>query len=401
MRHASAARRTAPGIGLAAVATALSIISLVVIPVLSWRFVPATRAAEPPTLTTPYPAVVVAPGGRVSFDVDVATEQPERVDLDLTGVPAGWTASIHGGGFVVDGVQTSGGDPVTVRVDVGVPPTATGTSTILLEARARTGVARLALQVRAEAAAGGDVTLTTDFPSLRGPASSTFSFNLTISNQTAEDLTFSVNAQGGAGWEVAAKLTGQAQAASAIVKAGSTAGVTVSATPPANVAAGTYPIDVVATAGARRIPATLQVEITGSYRLGLSTPTGRLNGSGTAGQETRIPLVLKNSGTAPLANVKLSATAPSGWKVTFEPETIATLDADATADVTATVVPSGDAIAGDYVVTMRAAGDPSASSSAEIRFTVETSLAWAAVGIGLIAAVGLGLWWVFRRYGRR
>ncbi len=362
---------------------------------------PPAQAATTFSLTAPYPAVVVAPGATVSFDVTVTTPTAERVGLALSGVPSGWTATIHGGSFLVDAVQTNGTDPVSVRVDVGVPASATGSTKLTLTATAGADARQLPLEVRVEASAAGSVTLTTDFPSLKGPASQTFNFNLTLANKSAEDLTFAVNAQGPDGWTVSARLTGESQAASAVVKAGSASGVTVSATPPPDVAAGTFPIQVVATAGSQQIPGTLEVVVTGSYNLSLSTPDQRLNGHGEAGRSTDLALTLANDGTAAVTNVKLSPTTPSGWKVTFEPDTIDSLAAGATQDVTAHVVPSADAVAGDYVVTMRASGDQSAASSIDIRFTVETSLIWAAVGIALIAAVAGGVWWVFRVYGRR
>ena len=96
----------------------------------------------------------------------------------------------------------------------------------------------------------------------------------------------------------------------------------------------------------------------------------------------------------------LAATAPTGWTVTFEPETV---DVPASAEgvqVTAHLTPSADAIAGDYVTTFRASSDL-ANDSAEMRITIETSLLWGAVGVGLIALVLAGLWWTFRKYGRR
>lgn len=288
-----------------------------------------------------------------------------------------------------------------MRVDVTVPATATGNADLLLRATAAQGTRDLPLRIRVEASAAGDVTLTTDFPSLQAPAGQSASFNLTLSNQSAEDLTFAVNAQGPDGWTVTATLTGQSQAASAVVKAGATSGITVTAQSPAGTAAGSYPIQVVATAGARQIPGTLQVVVTGSYSLSMSTPDQRLNTSGTAGQSSDFVLTLTNGGTAPVTNVKLTSTPPTGWTVTFEPATVASIDAAGTQNVTAHIVPSGDAVAGDYVVTMTANGDQSTSATADIRFTVETSLQWAIIGIGLIVVVFLGMWWVFRRYGRR
>ena len=386
-----------PGRRIRLAATALAVAGLGLVLTLA----PATVAASTFSVTTPYPSVVVAPGAAVSFDVTVTTTAPERVGLALSGVPAGWTALIHGGGNVIDAVETGGSTPPSTRVDVTVPSSASGTATLILTATAAEGTRQLSLQVRVEASAAGDVTLTTDFPSLQGPASQTFDFNLTLSNQSAQDLTFAVNAQGPAGWTVEAKLTGQSQAASAVVKAGSSSGITVSAQPPDGVAAGTYPIQVVATAGSRQIPGTLQVVVTGSFSLAMSTPDQRLNGSGVAGQSSDLSLTLTNSGTAAVTNVKVDSTAPSGWKVTFDPATIASIDAGQTQTVTAHIVPSGDAVAGDYVVAFKANGDQSTGASVDIRFSVETSLEWAVVGIALIVVVVVGLWWVFRRFGRR
>ncbi len=362
-----------------------------------------TALAQDLTITTPYPAIVVAPGSDVSFDIEVKTSTPERVELALSGAPDTWNASLHGGGFVIDAVETNGTDPASVRVDLDVPADATGTTRMTLRGTIGSEVVALDLQVRVEADATGDLTLTTDFPSLRGPSSQTFNFNLTLKNDTAEDLTFSVNAQAPAGCTVTANLTGQSQAASAIVKAGSTSGVTVSATPPTAAAAGTYDIQVVAVAGERNITGALQVEVTGSYDLAVSTSDGRLNGRGAAGSTSPLVVTLDNAGTAAITNVKLTATAPTGWEVTFDPDTIASLEAGATAPTTvnAQVKPSGDAIAGDYTITITATGDQSTRDTMEIRYTVETNLLWGVIGVALIVAVAGGVWWVFQRYGRR
>jgi uncharacterized membrane protein len=69
--------------------------------------------------------------------------------------------------------------------------------------------------------------------------------------------------------------------------------------------------------------------------------------------------------------------------------------------VNAQVKPSGDAIAGDYTITITATGDQSTRDSMEIRYTVETNLLWGVIGVALIVAVAGGVWWVFQRYGRR
>ena len=185
---------------------------------------PAAFAAAALTVTTPYPSVVVAPGAHVTFNVSITTTGAQRVGLVLTGAPAAWKAGIHGGGFVVDATQTNGTDPATVRIDVDVPIDATGSTKMVLTGSTSAATVDLPLQITVDTQAAGDVTLKTDFPSLRGPSTQTFTFNLTLANGTSEDLTFSANAQGPTGWTITATLTGQSGAASAVVKAGSSSG---------------------------------------------------------------------------------------------------------------------------------------------------------------------------------
>ena len=86
--------------------------------------------------------------------------------------------------------------------------------------------------------------------------------------------------------------------------------------------------------------------------------------------------------------------------MTFEPEIIEQIAPGETAMVNARIVPSGEAVAGDYIVGVSAA-TPEVSGNVDLRVTVETSAAWGLVGVLLILAALGGLAWVFRRYGRR
>ena len=87
---------------------------------------PVTTAAAAITLTTPFPAIVVAPGSSPSFDVSITTANPGRVALSVGKVPTGWTAVMRGGGFTIDGVESPGGSAVTkVTLNVTVPADAT------------------------------------------------------------------------------------------------------------------------------------------------------------------------------------------------------------------------------------------------------------------------------------
>jgi uncharacterized membrane protein len=361
----------------------------------------ATSAADTITLSTPFPAVAVAPGATPGFDISITTGEPTRVGLVVGRVPDGWTAVLRGGGFTVDGVESDGTrTPTKVTLNVTVPANATGTHSLDVKGTTAGGASStLTVDIRVTPNAAGDVTLTTDTPQLKGASNTTFSFSLTLTNDTPDDLPFSVAASGPDGWVVTAQIGSQTQAASVVVKAGSTSAVTVSAKPSQGAAAGTYPILVDATSGSRSAKADLAVEVTGSYSLSLSTSDQRLNLNATAGNISDLTLTLTNTGTASVEGAAMTATAPTGWTVEFDPLTV-TVPAGQTVNVVAHVKPSGDAIAGDYVTTFKATA-PVATASTDIRITIETSLLWGIIGIGLIAIVLIGLLWVFRRYGRR
>ena len=362
---------------------------------------PAVAAAGSVTVTTPYPSIAVAPGSSASFDLTITSSVQGTVSLAVAGTPTGWKATIHGGGFVVQGVTAGPGKPGTARLDVDVPADTTVTSgNMRLEARLAGASAVLPITVLVNAGVAGDITLSTTTPTLTGASDTTFTFNLTLQNGTAQDQTVSAAATAPAGWTADAKLS-EAQAASTIVKAGSSTTITVTATPPTDAPAGHTDIGVTATAGTKTIPAKLGIDITGTYKLTLSTPGDLLSTHGSAGSAMRESLEVRNGGTGDLTGVTVTATPPSGWTITFDPVG-GKIDVAAgqTGTMTAIITPSGDAVAGDYPITLTAT-NPQATSTANIRFTVETSPIWALVGIGVIVLILAGLLYVFRTYGRR
>ena len=357
-------------------------------------------AADAITLTTPYPAITVSPGTTATFPISVETPDAARVELALAGVPASWKAELHGGGFVVGAVQTDGSKATEVRLDADIPADATGTTRITVTATSGGSTVSLPLDIKVEANAGGEVKVTPDYTALRGAANQSFTFNLAISNGKEEDLTYTATGEGPVGWAVDVTVTGQAQAVSGTVKAGGTGNAAVKVTPADNADAGTYQVAVVATVGGQQFPIELNLEITGSYAIQLSTPNQALSGRGSSGAATEQQFTITNTGTAPVTNVVMSATPPTNWDVTFTPETTDTIAPGAFVTVTAQITPSGAAIAGDYSLTFNARAKET-SDSADFRFTVESSLFGAVIGVALIVLAIGGLLWVFRRYGRR
>ena len=367
-------------------------------------FVPIVGAANGLEVTTQFPGVVVAPGNKVSFDLEVSSVRRADIDLTLAGVPTGWTASLLGGGFVVDSVAVGPGANGEVRLDVTVPAdAAAGSSTIRVQARGGGAEDTLPVSIRVNAEAAGTLTLTTNTPELTGASDKEFKFDLQLKNDTAQDVTVSASATGPSGWTIDTALVGATDAASTVVETGATQNISVTVTPAEGTAAETYPIQVTATAGERTVQADLAIAVTGTYSMTLSTPGDVLSSRGSAGSATTQEFEITNTGTAPLTNVVLEGDPPTGWEVTINPEGgLPSIEPNATGRMTATITPSGQAVAGDYVVNFTSkATENEAGETAQIRFTVETSPIWAIIGIGLIVLILGGLFYVFRTYGRR
>lgn len=377
-------------------AVALLSLTLALLPALA----PAALAVGTLTLTTPYPALTVSPDSRVSVDISVDTDDPARIDLALSGVPATWTASLFGGGYTVSAVQATGEDPTDVRLDVDVPADATGTTRIVVKGTGNGATAELAIDIKVEAQVGGEVKLTPDFLGLKGASDDSFTFNLTLRNGKAQDLTFTAVGTAPAGWTIDAKPTGQAQAVTSIVKAGNTSNIAVTVKAAAGAAAQTYPIVVNVNVGDEQFVQELAIEITGSFELSLSTPGGLLSARGASGGVTEQTLEITNSGTSALTKVEMTTTPPLNWTVEFDQPTIATIPAGQTVTVVAKITPSGNAIAGDYSIAINARA-AEANDRVEIRFTVETSIVNGLIAVLLIVGALVALWWVFKRYGRR
>ena len=362
---------------------------------------PSAQAISGLRLTTPYPAITTAPDTHVSFNLTVDANESGRVNLELTGVPDSWQATLLGGGTVVNAVLLDGNKAAEVRLDVTVPADATGTTRITVVASDNESRVELPLDILAQVDAGGSVSLTAETDAIRGNSDTTFTFNLQVHNDKAEDLTFTTTAQGDVGWDVDATPAGQTNAVSATVNAGSQAGITVTAHAPEDVEAGQYAILVTATVGGEQLQKELTVEVTGRYTIEVSTDTGVLSARGASGGATSVIFRITNTGTAPITNVALTSTPPGQWTVEFDPaDPIPTIAAGESSDVTARITPAGGAIAGDYNLTVRATAEE-ANATATIRFTVEAGILGAVIGAALIIAAFAGLWWVFRRYGRR
>ena len=95
-----------------------------------------------------------------------------------------------------------------------------------------------------------------------------------------------------------------------------------------------------------------------------------------------------------------AGSAPSGWKVSFEPKTVDRIAPNETKEVQALVTPAMKAVAGDYVTTVRA-NARGESAAQTFRIAVTTSTIWGIVGIALIGGALLVMIGAVVWFGRR
>jgi len=326
---------------------------------------------------------------------------PQVVNLRVDGRPAGWRTSFFGGGRTVNSVYVAPDSESIVSLRLtppqGVKP---GTYRFRMVAQGQGASASLAVEL----SSGGTVSasrlsLETELPTLRGPVSSAYRFRVTLRNDSDQDQIVNLDYSSQDRATVTFSTSGQ-QVTQVPVKAGEQRDLDTEVNLRPDTKAGSYDVVIKASAGGTTAETKLTAVVTGKPELTVSSSDGRLSGNATAGQPSPIKVVVENRGSAPAKNVEFSSSEPTGWGVKFEPNKIQEIAPLQKVEVTANVRPGGKAIAGDYMVTMRAnAGDT--SSSADFRVNVRTSNLWGIVAIALIAGALLVVSQVVSKYGRR
>jgi uncharacterized membrane protein len=164
---------------------------------------------------------------------------------------------------------------------------------------------------------------------------------------------------------------------------------------------GTYSTTFTASSGSITESIELKAIVKAKYSLTLTSSSGRLSTSATAGKDNHYYIELMNNSSEALKNITFSSTVPSDWVVTFVPDSIASLEAGVTQQVDAIFkMPGNKTIAGDYYATLRAMNSQ-VSESIEIRVTALTPSIWGWVGIIIVVLVIAGLAVLFMKLGRR
>ena len=355
-------------------------------------------------LTTDYPALQIRAGEATTLPLTVYNYglPPQRTAISIVDRPPDWKAEIDGGGKPVSATFVDHDGHSSLGLKLTVPADAkAGSYKLMLHADGEDAKSDLPIAINLVPPLAAKLTATPKFSVLKGSPKSPFSYNVAAKNESASDMLVKLDARAPDGFTTTFKEGyGSQELTSIPIKAGESKDLSVAIRTPPDIAAGAYPVIVSLAGDKAKADTRLTLDVSGQPTLALSGKDGRLSGEAVAGQEKSFALVVRNTGTATATGVKLAATPPSGWKVSFEPKEIASLPVDGEQKVSALVTPGPKALAGDYMVSMRASAN-GASDNARYRVTVTTSTLWGAAGIGVIGAALLVLVGAVGRFGRR
>jgi uncharacterized membrane protein len=358
-------------------------------------------------LTTAWPEMTIKPGETQSVSLSLRNEKlpPQRAAIEVLGVPEGWEWSLKGGGREVSAAIVSPDSTERLTLELSPPEDASTDGEHAIEVRARTATETVTLPLvvrlsEAEEVASG-LSLEPELPALRGTSRSTFSFKIKVKNEGAEDGLFNLAANVPGGFQTRFKKGyGSEEITGLPIAAGATETVTMEVIPSRAVAAGRYEAGFEVSGEGLSASTQLSLDVTGEPQIRIVGPQERLSGEAVAGKESSFTFTLVNTGTAPASDLNMAATPPSGWTVEFDPKEVSRITPNSTGEVNVKITPSEQAIAGDYMVAVRASND-TVSESVQFRVTVKTSTLWGAAGLGVIAVAALVLGGAVMRYGRR
>lgn len=355
-------------------------------------------------LLTDYPAVTVRPGTAASVSLRLQNYglPPERLSLKVDGVPAGWTATLLGGGQPVAAAMPGTNSSVSLQLRLDVPADAAmGTQTMTVVAEGGGQSVSLPIAVALAKELPAKLTVEPKLPALRGSARSTFEYQISIKNDSGRNLVVSFGAQAPRNFETSfTEQYGSQEISSIPIEAGQSKDVKLKVRPPSTVGAGRYPVSVTASAEDATAKAEVALEVVGQPRLRVSGRDGLMSARAEAGAQTSVPVIVFNDGSAPADGIELSGTGPSGWKVEFEPKLIERIAPGQRAEAQAQITPSAKSLAGDYMVNVRASAQGE-QATGDFRTTVSTSTLWGIIGAGIVGIALLVMVGAVARFGRR
>ncbi|HOJ42632.1 MAG TPA: NEW3 domain-containing protein [Syntrophorhabdaceae bacterium] len=358
-----------------------------------------------------YTGLEISPGQAITMNLifNNAGKKTETLKVWVSSKPEGWRVRLKSDLYTVTGVTVPWGEDkaITFEAEPGKNITP-GDYKFVIEAKTDDEQFKmkesLLVKVREPDKtlyASKGIRLSASYPVLQGPSDSKFEFSIEAESKLDRDAVFNLSAQAPEGWEVNFKPAYEQKTISSLkLRANQSQNISVELTPVKDARAGRYPILIRASSGEAKAEITLFCILTGTYSIDAGTPTGLLSVDARQGKKSIVSVFVKNTGSAPLQNIKFLSFKPENWKVEFTPDTIQSLEPKEVKQVEVSIIPYEEALVGDYSIGIGIQSEK-ASKNLEFRVSVKASTAWGWIGAGIIIIVIAGLMLLFRWIGRR
>jgi len=372
-----------------------------------------------------YPSVTVSFKEKIELDLMVVNtgEKEEQVLLSIipdkkakdwdVGIETRWDKmQIHSVGLLTEDPDNS----VNLKFYIRPPESAKeGEYSFVVKGVTRDGKLRRSTTLNlhlvrkkvAEEEVSEKIELTTDYPSMENPAGKEFKFAIRVKNNMDEDVVLDLGANYPYGWRAycSPRWEEDKKISSIKVDANGSENLMLTLVPPIGISKGEYPIKFAVKYGETVNTIDLKAIVTGTYKLKMSTETGRLNLDAVAGEKENLLVYLWNEGSASIEDISFfSVDTPKDWEISFDPEKISSLppyqEVKKPEKVKLTITSPPRTIPGDYMFTVKAVGKQD-QNEMNLRVTVKRSTLWGWVGIGIVLVIIASLVGIFVKLGRR
>ncbi|XES78605.1 MAG: carboxypeptidase regulatory-like domain-containing protein [Candidatus Bathyarchaeia archaeon] len=359
-------------------------------------------------LSCQYLGKLSTPGETVKFQATLTNPFSVKVPFTVTAISQSenWTAFIRTtSGDYITGLLLEPNQAADLVVEVKSPLNATTGLTYTFALTAQTAETSgehitdsLPLTV-ALTETPNEIILTSKLPEVAVEAGNSVVYPLSVSNLGTTDRLLFLSVDSPPNWKAVFRL-GDVEVTRLFLYASNTSEFSLQVTPPSTVNLDTYllPVQIKSEGGIVLGETNLTTTVIGSYRVDLSLSTYLL--SATSGETASFTATVTNVGYTPLTDVVVNVTLPDGWSYTVTPSQVDVVRARDAATFNVGITAPENAVAGDYMVSVKGDSIEMGSNPGQVRVTVSASTSWGLIGVGvagLFITILVVVFWKFKR----
>lgn len=192
---------------------------------------------------------------------------------------------------------------------------------------------------------------------------------------------------------------GTEEIAAIFIKSGDAKTLYLEFVPPYNVETGEYDFTSIVESSTRSYERNLTLKMRGSYDMRVYSSRYRYEVN--KGDTVSFDVSVSNRGSGgSLTNISVGVSASEGWSADVTPKSVASLKPGDRRTFTIKVVPPADIVASDYKLSVKVESEQ-VEKEDEFIIELKEQSNIAIYGVVILVAVIFGLWYMFRKYGRR